>query len=369
MRSITTYVGLDVHKESISIAVAREGRDPAQLLGTIPHDPIRLLKRLDGLSRRSSLRVCYEAGPTGYGLWRLLQGAGISCTVVAPSLVPRKAGDRIKTDRRDAVKLSHFLRSGDLTSVFVPREDTEALRDLFRARDDAKAVERSARHRLSKFLLRNDRRYPGRTAWTGVHMDWIRGLSFDQEAKNRALREYRHSVEEAGDRVARLTQDLEELARDHELAPLIRDLQALRGVQLLTAVGIVSEVGDFRRFPTPRHLMAYLGVVPSEHSTGSQRKQGGITKTGNAHVRRLLVEAAWSYRHPPKLTRWIKKRHEGLAPEITQISWKAQNRLNQRYRRLIGRGKSKQNTVTAVARELAGFIWAIAKQHSLLAVA
>lgn len=367
MTSITTYVGLDVHKESISIAAAREGREAARALGRIPNDPVRLLKKLDRLGSRSSLRVCYEAGPTGYGLTRVLESAGIQCVVVAPSLVPRKAGDRVKTDRRDAAKLAHYLRSGDLTPVYVPDEETEALRDLFRARDDAKVVERSARHRLSKFLLRHDRRYPGRTAWTGMHLEWIRSQVFEHDAMNRVLREYLHAVQEAADRVARLTSDLEELTKEHELAPLVRALQALKGVQLITAAGIAVEIGDLRRFRHPRQLMAYLGLVPSEHSTGEGRRRGHITKTGNKHVRRLLVEAAWSYRHTPKASRWMKKRLEGQPPEIVHISWKAQNRLHKRYRRLLGRGKSKQNTMTAIARELAGFVWAIGQRTDCIA--
>ena len=362
MKKLSQYVGLDVHKDSISIAVADEGRDPARELARIPNDPTRLLKKLDRLGGREQLRVCYEAGPTGYGLVRELEKAGISCIVVAPSLIPSKSGDRVKTDKRDALKLAHYLRSGDLTSVRVPDESTEALRDLVRARDDAKIVERAARHRLSKFLLRHDRRYPGRTAWTGIHLDWIRKQTFEHEAQNRVLREYLQSVEDAGSQAERLTKDIGELVHEHELSSLVSGLQALKGFQLITSAGVAVEIGDFRRFHNPRQLMAYLGLVPSEHSTGEGKRRGGITKTGNKHVRRLLVEAAWSYRHSPKASHAMKKRWEGLPPEVKSIAWKAQHRLHKRYRRLLGRGKSKQNVITALARELAGFVWAIGRQ-------
>lgn len=362
MTKVTHYVGLDVHKDSISIAVALEGRDRAEQLARIPNDPTRLLKKLDRLGPRSQLHVCYEAGPTGYGLFRQLEKAGVSCVIVAPSMIPKKSGDRVKTDKRDAAKLAHFLRSGDLTNVRVPDESTEALRDLVRARDDAKLVERAARHRLSKFLLRHDRKYSGRTAWTGMHLDWIRQQTFEHEAQNRVLREYLHSVDNATSQIARLTQDIEELVHEHELSPLVTSLQALKGFQLITAAGVAVEIGDLQRFHNPRQLMAYLGLVPSEHSTGEGKRRGGITKTGNKHVRRLLVEAAWSYRHPPKKSYAIKKRWEGLPPEIQSIAWKAQNRLHGRYRRLLGRGKSKQVVITALARELAGFVWAIGRE-------
>jgi transposase len=220
MQSITKHVGLDVHKESIAIAEAEEGREPAVSRGQIPNNLPRLLKALDRIGPRASLRVCYEAGPTGYGLQRELAKAGIDCIVVAPSMVPSKAGDRVKTDKRDAKKLAHYLRSGDLTAVHVPDSTTESLRDLFRARDDAKVNERAARHRLSKFLLRHDRRYPGKTAWTGMHLDWIRTLKFDHDALNRVLREYLRSVEDATEQVARLTSDIEELAQQSEVQPL-----------------------------------------------------------------------------------------------------------------------------------------------------
>jgi transposase len=287
--------------------------------------------------------------------------------VIAPSLVPKTAGDRIKTDRRDAVKLARFLRSGDLTEVHVPEAATEAMRDLERSRDDAKKAERVARHQLSKFLLRNGRRYEGKTAWTGMHLDWVRKQVFDHEAHNRVLVDYVQSVENATARVARLTKDITDLVETWSLRPLVKALQALRGVQLITAVILAAEIGDFARFASAPALMAYLGLVPSEHSSGESKKRGRITRTGNRHVRRILVESAWSYRFRPTMSWEIRKRNEGVAPAVQAIAWKAQHRLNGRYKKLQGRGKNKQQTVTALARELAGFVWSIARQPQLLA--
>ena len=289
-------VGLDAHKDSIAVAVAEpEGGEPS-LVGTIPNDTRLLLQKLKKLGGGKKVRCCYEAGPTGYGLHRDLNAAGIACIVVAPSLVPKQAGDRVKTDRRDAVKLARFLRSGDLTAVAVPDGATEAMRDLERAREDAKAVERSARHQLSKFLLRHGRIYQGKTAWTRMHLDWIAEQRFEHEAQQRLLTDYVHTVEEAARRVEELSKDIAELVDGWSLAPLVKCLQALRGVRLLTAVVIAAELGDLSRFESAPKLMAYLGLVPSEHSSGNAKHRGRITRTGNGHVRRVLIEAAWCYR-------------------------------------------------------------------------
>lgn len=361
------FVGLDVHKESIAIAVADEDGKAPENVATIPNDATLLLKRLKKLGAGATLRCCYEAGPTGFVLQRALGSAGIDCIVIAPSLVPKTAGDRIKTDRRDAVKLARFLRSGDLTEVHVPETATEAMRDLERCRDDAKRAERTARHQLSKFLLRQGRRYEGKTAWTGVHLEWIRGQVFDQEAHNRVLVDSVQAVENATARVARLTKDMVDLVQSWSLRPLVKALQALRGVQLITAVILAAELGDFAHFASAPALMAYLGLVPSEHSSGDTKKRGRITRTGNGHVRRILVESAWSYRFRPTMSPEIRRRNEGVAPAVQAIAWKAQHRLNARYRKLLGRGKNKQQTVTALARELAGFVWSIARQPELLA--
>jgi len=363
------YVGLDVHKDSIVIAVAREGREPAETWKTIPYDGVRLRKALKLLVERTEdLRVCYEAGPTGFGLCRRLREAGIDCIVVAPSLVPGKPGERVKTDRRDARKLAHFLRSGDLTEVYVPDEAVEAIRDLERARDDAKCAERVARHQLSKFLLRHDRHWAG-TTWTVKHRDWIRTQKFDYPAQQRVLEDYLKTVEDLAERVERLTAQMAELVEETALAPLVKALQAFRGVSVVSAVTIAAEVGDLRRFATASQFMSYVGLVPSEDSTGKRRRQGAITRCGNAHLRRIIVEAAWHYRHVPLMSKELRRRNKGLAPGVQRIAWEAQKRLNKRLYHLIHAGKSVQKAITALARELAGFIWAVGQEEKLLEAA
>ncbi|HEX2672934.1 MAG TPA: IS110 family transposase [Polyangiaceae bacterium] len=357
------FIGLDVHKESISIAVAEGDGSSPETVATIPNDLAVVLKRLRALSRGRPVRCCYEAGPTGFGLCRALRAAGIECMVVAPSLVPRQTSDRIKTDRRDAAKLARFLRSGDLTEVQIPDVETEAMRDLERARDDAKNAERAARHQLIKFLLRHDRKYSGKTAWTGMHLAWIRGQRFEHEAQNRVVVDYLHAVEQATARVEQLTKDIAELVEHWSLKPMVKALQGLRGIQLISAVVLAAEIGDFRRFQTARAFMAYLGLVPTEHSSGERRQRGRITKSGNRHARRILVESAWSYRFRPAMSPQIRARNDGLPPDVRATAWKAQQRLSARYRKLVGRGKTKQQTVTALARELAGFVWHIARQQ------
>ena len=361
------YVGLDVHKDTITVAVAEEGRGETWVVATIPNTTFSLLKVLRKLGAWENLRCCYEAGPTGYGIYRFLKEAGIACEVIAPSLVPVKAGDKVKTDRRDARKLARSHRAGELTPIHVPEEVTEAMRDLERARDDAKKAEKRVRNQLGKFLLRQGRKYDGKTPWTQKHLDWIRRQSFEHEAQNRVLQDYLRAVEEAGERVVRLTKDIEELVESWSLAPLVKALQALRGVRLITAVILAAELGDLRRFKSAPELMGYLGLVPSENTTGKRRRQGAITRTGNSHARWILVEAAWSYRFPPRMSAEIRRRNKPVSDEVKTIAWKAQRRLNGRYRRLQGRGKQLQRTITAVARELAGFVWAIGQQPKLLA--
>lgn len=356
------FVGLDVHKDTITIAVADMDGSAPEVIATVPSETKSVLTQLKKLAKQAELRCCYEAGPTGLGLHRALTAAGISCVVVAPSLVPQKHGDRVKTDSRDAAKLARFLRSGDLTPIHVHDEASEAMRDLERARDDAKNAERVARQHLSKFLLRHGRRYSGKTTWTQKHMDWIRSQQFEQEAHNRVLPEYLRAVEEAGARVERLTKDIMELVESWHLKPLVKALQTLRGVRTLTAVILAAELGDVARFATAPQLMSFVGLVPSEHSSGATQKRGSITRTGNGHVRRVLTESAWGYRCRPAMSAAIRGRNEGCSPEVQAIAWKAQARLHGRYRRMLARGKNKQQTVTAVARELVGFVWAIARQ-------
>lgn len=361
MREIR-FVGLDVHKDSIAIALADDDGQAPEDVATVPHDVPSLIRRLKKLGGAGKVQCCYEAGPTGFGLCRALNDAGLECVVVAPSLVPRQPGDHVKTDRRDARKLARFLRSGDLVPIHVPDATTEAIRDLERAREDAKRSQISARHQLRSFLLRQGRRFPGKTAWTRAHLDWIRQQQFDHEAHNQVLFDAVHAVDEASRRVERLDKSIAEMVQTWTLAPLVRSLQALRGVQLLTAVVLAAELGDFSRFATASKFMAYVGLVPSEHSSGDRTQRWRITRAGNTRVRRVLVESSWHYRHRPSVTKKLRLRCEGIDPRVTSIAWSAQLRLCGRYRKLLGRGKSKQQTVVAVARELAGFVWSIARQ-------
>lgn len=368
MRKILRYVGLDVHKDSVTIAVAERGRGAAQVFKVVPNERLAILKALDSLGGPSRLSLCYEAGPTGFELARSLMDSNYLCQVVAPSLIPVKSGDRVKTDRRDAVKLAHFHRSGDLTSVHIPDAQTEAMRDLERAREDAKNAERVTRHQLDKFLLRHGRRWSGKSKWTQAHLAWIREQAFPEVALRRVHADYLLAVEVSTDRVERLTKDIEELVEEWALAPLVKGLMALRGVALVTAVTLAAEVGDYSRFANARQLMAYIGLVSSENSSGTRRRQGRITRTGNGRVRRLLVESAWHYRFRPTTSKAIKARQQCVTAPIRAIALKAQTRLHRRYEYLTTKkGKPAQVAVTAVARELLGFIWAISRQDKFLA--
>lgn len=361
----TRFVGLDVHAASISIAFA-ESSSEAKYVTKIPNDLGRVLRSLDRLGPRESLRVAYEAGPTGYGLCRALEAEGISCVVIAPSKMPKAPGDRVKTDKRDAIRLAHLYRCGSLTEVHVPDETSEAMRDLLRAREDAKRAQLRARHQLGKFLLRHGRRWP-KSNWTKAHIEWVEQQGFDEPAQNRVLQEYLHTVNEATARIDRYDAFLAEEAPKTEQADLIAALQAFRGVKLLTASSIAFELGDIRRFKSPKHLMSYLGLTPSEDSSGDRVRRGGITKAGNGGLRRLLVESAWAYRHKPREAYRLKKRAEGVAPGVRRIAWSAQIRLHQRYKKMMARGKGAQKTLVAIARELIGFIWAASREPVLLA--
>jgi len=361
MNSTVRFVGLDVHKDTVVIAVAEEGAAPAEIFAEVPHEPARLMARLKRLGTPESLRVCYEAGPTGYGLQRILTQAGISCVVVAPSLVPTESGRRVKTDRIDARRLAQFLRSGHLTAVWVPDEQTEALRDLERARDDAKRAEKTVKHQLAKFLLRQGRRYSEGKQWTQRHWRWIEVQKFSHEAHRRVVVDSIQAVRQAAERVARLERDLGELIEGWVLEPLVRNLQAFRGVAQLTAVGLAAEIGDFRRFPTAGKFMAFVGLVPSEYSSGGQRRLGGITKTGNGHVRRLLIEAGWQYYHwPLRISLALHERRQGVPQPVIDIADRAMHRLGRKAYKMRERGLSSKTIVTALARELAGFLWAAA---------
>jgi transposase len=318
---------------------------------------VKLVRRL----RKEGVRLsfCYEAGPCGYGLHRQLLDLGQDCQVVAPSLIPRKPGDRVKTDRRDSLNLARLHRAGELTAVWVPDGAQEALRDLTRAREDMKHIQRQAKQRLLGFLLRHGKRFEGKDNWTQAHFRWFETVKFEQPVQQIVFQEYVDSVEAMTRRVAAFDEQLESAAGESVFWPVIEGLMALRGVKLITATTIVAEIGDLRRFATAPQLMAYLGVVPSEHSSGETKVRGPITKTGNGHVRRMLVEAAWQYRYPARKTAVLQRRAERASEQVQEIAWKAQKRLCARYRLLEARGKLKVQVCIAVARELAGFIWAI----------
>lgn len=360
MKDNTKFVGLDVSKEIIAVAVANGGREAPRFIGTIPNTPEAVRKLIRQLGEVTRLEVCYEAGPTGYGLYRQLKGMGVSCMVIASSLIPSRPGDRVKTDRRDALRLAQLLRSGELTPVWVPDEEDEALRDLVRAREDGKEDQLRARHRLLKFLLRYGLYPPkGTKNWTAKHRQWLDSLHFENRALQTVFQEYLHQLDEISERIKRLEREIHTQATESIHAPVIQALQTLRGVAEITATTLVAEVGQFSRFRNPRQLMAYAGLVPKEYSSGASRWQGGITKTGNAHVRRVLIESAWSYRYKPALKGDIRRRQQGQSAEVQRVAWKAQDRLHQKYFRMIARGKSPTVAATAVARELLGFIWAV----------
>jgi len=356
------FVGLDVHADTIAVAVAEKDGE-VRSLGTIPNRMSSVRKLLGKLGDPRAWRACYEAGPTGYTLYWQLTGLGVECMIVAPTLIPMKAGDRVKTDRRDAERLARNFRAGELTPVWVPDAAHEALRDLVRAREAAKADQLRARHRLSKFLLRHGRRPSERMrAWTDRHLDWIRReVKFEQFAQQATLEDYLAEVDHLGQRIVRLEKAIEEALEGAPptMKAVVSALQALRGVAKMSAITIVAEVGQLSRFAKARQLMGYSGAVASEDSSGNHTRRGGITKTGNAHLRRVLVEAAWCQRYTPTLTRALRARQEGLPAAVVEIAAKARHRLSARYRRLLARGKPKQQVVTAIARELLGFVWAI----------
>jgi transposase len=358
------FVGLDVSKLNISVAVADSGRGgEVRFFGDIDSTPAAvatLLKKLGKTGAR--LLFCYEAGPTGYELQRQILAAGHDCVVVAPSLIPRRPGDRVKTNRRDAVSLAKLHRAGELTPVWVPDRVHEAVRDLVRAREAAMEALRRARQQLQSFLLRHGRIYGGRKAWSKAHSGWLADQKFDHPAHHIVLAEYRQAIAEAELRLQRLTQQVADTAEARSMAPVVKAYQALRGVSLMTAATLAVEIGDLRRFESPRQMMAYLGLTPSEASTGERVRRGEITKAGNSRARRVLIEGAWTYRFPARISRLIQARNEHAPEAVRQIAWKAQVRLCGRYRKLAAAGKLKGVVVTAIAREMAAFLWAIAQQ-------
>lgn len=371
------FIGLDVHADTIAVAVADAGGE-VRSYGVIPNRLESVRKLVGKLGPVKQIKACYEAGPTGYVLYWQLTQLGVPCEVIAPSLVPSKAGDRVKTDRRDAEKLARCYRAGELTAVWVPDAAHEALRDLVRAREAAKKDQLKARHRLGKFLLRHGRRPEGIKAWTKQYLEWIgTHVHFDQPALEATLQDYLDEVKHVAERIVKLDKAIDEAVGQApaEIRAVIEALQALRGVAQTTAATIVSELGSLSRFESPRQLMGYSGLVAREHSSGNRIQRGSITKTGNAHLRRVVVEAAWAYQHRPNVTGFLLRRQKSLAisDEVKQIAWKAQHRLNKRYKAMSARGKNKNQIVTAVGRELLGFVWAIAtkveKQQTAVAAA
>jgi transposase len=364
MHSATKYVGLDVSKEKISVAIADDGRELPRYYGTIAHTPAALRKLIKEIGPASSLAFCYEAGPTGYETHRWIESMGASCTVIAPSLMPKRPSDHVKTDRRDAEQLARLFRAGELTAVHIPSRDDEALRDLVRARETAKEDAHRARQRILKFLLRHQIHPPEtiKRRWTKKYRVWLASLTFEHGAMQVVFTEMLHALEEVEHRIGRLDNALLEQSTTGAKASVIQLLQSLRGVARLTAITIAAEIGTFARFRSPAHLMAYLGLVPREYSSGQSTRRGSMTKAGNNHLRRTLVESAWSYRHRPAVKGDLANRLEGLPAAVQLLSWKAQERLHMKYRRLVfGKSKHKNVAIGAVARELVGFIWAVAR--------
>lgn len=361
MSKYTKIVALDQHQDSIMVAIAGPQPEKPRLYGQIASTPsalAQLAQRLD--DGRTELRFCYEAGPCGYGAYRQLTAMGHECTVVAPSLIPRRPGERLKTDRRDALRLAQQHRAGELTAVWVPGPDQEAIRDLVRCREDLQQMARQLRQRLHGFLLRHGRVYGGKSKGTQAYWRWLETQRFDHAAQQIVFQEYVDAVRHAQERVKALEAEMGRARQEWSLAPLVQGLSALRGVAAVTAMTVPAELGDLTRFDSPRQVMAYVGLVPSEHSSGRTRRQGGITKTGNAHVRRVLAEAAWCYRFPARKSPALQRKSEQTTPEVQALAWKAQKRLCARYRHLTQRGLVKGKVCTAIARELLGFIWAIA---------
>jgi transposase len=359
------FVGLDTSKLRNAVAIADGGRaGEVRYFGEIDNTATataRLVRKL--ASRYTRLTFCYEAGPTGYGLYRQIKSLGHECSVVAPSLIPKRAGNRVKTNQRDAIELSKLLRAGELTAVWVPDRGHEAMRDLTRARETAMRDLRSKRQQTSAFLLRLGRHYAeGKKTWTKAHMDWLARQKFEYPEQRIVFEEMLLAMRQAQERMARLEQAIAGALPDWSLAEMVTALMAMRGMDLISAATFMAEIGDLSRFQTPLQLMAYLGLVPSEHSTGDTVSRGPITKAGNRRARRMLTECAWSYQHPPRVGASKQLKVEAAPPAVREITWKAQHRLYKRYRALIRRGKLKTVAITAVARELAGFIWAVSRQ-------
>ncbi len=364
MKDGSKYVGLDVHKETIAVSIADADGGDVRYYGEIKNTPEALKKLCDKIKpKQGGLFFCYEAGPCGFGIHRQLIDLGWDCMVVATSLIPRKSGDRVKTDRRDSEMLARLLRAGELTGAWVPDDAQEAMRDLTRGREDMKRLQKQSKQVLLAFLLRRGPRYSGKSHWTKMHYAWLEDQTFANASQQIVFQEYINTIKSLNLRVEAFDRQIEKVAVESVFKEVIEGLMSLRGINLLTAVTIVAELGDLSRFESAPQLMAYLGLVPSEYSSGGSRNRGGITKTGNGHVRRVLVESAWTYRHPARKTRHLERRAKEASEAVQEISWKAQVRLCGKYKTLDARGKLKVQTCKAVARELAGFIWSVGQEY------
>ena len=369
MQDNILFIGLDTHKEFSTVAVSRDCRSqPIEFLGKIKTNKQayqKLVRKLLSKHPGATLHFVYEAGPCGYWIYRLLSSMGHACYIVAPSLIPKKPGDRIKTDKRDAIHLCELLKQGNIDPIYVPESDDEAMRDLSRARERAMQDLNDARYQLKALLLRNHIHYDGKANWSLKHIRWLTELVLPHPAQQIVLQEHIQIINERTARLERLDTELEYHAKQWRYYPVVKALQAMRGIRLLTAVGLITELGDLSRFDNPRKLMAYVGLVPSEHSTGGKRHLGAITKAGNTRARRLLMESAHSYRYSANISTDLQKRQEHLSKEVIDIAWQAQLRLCKRYQRLQHRGKHRSVVVVAIAREIIAFVWAIAREVPL----
>lgn len=363
------FIGLDTHKEFFEVAHELEGRDEQVIhdgrISSAKASVIKMARDFQSKYPQATLHFVYEAGPCGYWIYRLLTSLGHCCYVVAPSLLPKKPGERVKTDRKDAMKLAHLLKINDVPIIYVPEAEDEAVRDLSRARQTATNDLNHARLQLKGFLLRNNIRYDGTANWSAKHIRWLNELILPHPAQHIVLQEMLHTIDERMKRLTRLVNELEHQVKQWRYYPVVKAVQAMRGVRFLIAASLIAELGDLRRFDTPRKLMNYLGLTPKEESSGDHRRLGKITKCGNTRARRLLIEGAHAYKHPPKVSTEIQKRQEMLSKEVIDIAWQAQLRLCRRYQRLIHRGKHRNLVVTAIAREMIAYIWAISREIAI----
>ncbi|ATG57577.1 MULTISPECIES: IS110 family transposase [Pseudoalteromonas] len=366
------FIGLDTHKEFNEVAYIEEHRRAQPVhLGRFSSSKVavqKLVRQFESKYPGATLHFVYEAGPCGYWIYRLITSLGHCCYVVAPSLIPKKPGEKIKTDKRDALKLAKLLKSEDLTPIYVPEPEDEAVRDLSRTREVAMKDLKDAKYQLKALLLRNNINYKGTANWSQKHLRWLTELVLPHPAQHIVLQEFLQTITERISRLERLDNELTHHVHQWRYYPVVKAIQAMRGVRLLVAAGVVAELGDLTRFDHPRKLMSYLGLVPSEHSSGGKRHIGAITKCGNGRARRLLVEGAHTYRYAANISTDMQKRQEGLPKDIIDIAWKAQLRLCKRYKKMIAKGKHYNLVVTAIAREMIAYIWAIAKEVVLTPV-